>query len=374
MRNRDASSTSSSDAARIWLALLLPFVAVLAAGGWALYAHRAELAELGRGDGSSDTGALRRLDLVATRRQRFARIAVFGDSLTMCTTPKAGRYDTIARNLKLQIQSGGKPVEVVDLSQPGLLPLFYFTLLDEALALQVELVVIEVNLRTFMDPLARRGEERLPGLARKLAFRESLKVTASLEREGLSVLDPPLMRLKEQLGLLYVLEGAREAGLGWLHDAGEQARTTLGLARRSIPPINEIARRARLSYAVDFGDNPNAAVLRAMFAELRQAEVPFVAYVAPINMDYLRTTKELGDDDIARRIEDLRQDVGASEVEWLDLHDALPASMFRDFQNHMLAPGCVRLARPIAQRILHVLSNRAHQAATPAAARSAQGR
>jgi hypothetical protein len=254
---------------------------------------------------------------------------------------------------------------VVDLSQPGLLPLFYYTLLDETLALPAGLVIIEVNLRTFMDPLARRGEERLPGLARKLGFPESLRVTASLEHEGLSVLDPPLMRLKEQLGMLYVLEGARETGLGWLHDTGEAARTVLGLRRRSFPALNEVLRRARFSYAVDYAGSPNGEVLRAMVADLHRAQVPFVAYVAPINVEYLRTTGEFDDEDLVRRIGELREYVGASDTEWLDLYDALPASMFRDIQNHLLGPGCVRLARPIAQRVLHVLSRRHRRVAAP---------
>lgn len=347
--------------------MLLPCLVVVAACVWLLHANRDELARLGRGDGASDGGALRRLGLVAKRTQRFERIAVFGDSLNMCTMAGSKRYDSLARNLKVRIQDGGRPVELVDLSQPGLLPLFYYTLLDEALALPVDLVIIEVNLRTFIDPFARRGEERLPGLARKLGFAESLVVTSSLEREGLTVLDPPLMRIKEQLGMLYVLEGAREAGLAWLHAAGELTRTTLGWKRRSLPPANEVIRRARLSYAVDYVDNPNAEVLRAMVADLHRAQVPFVAYVAPIDVDYLRTTSDFDGGDLARRIEELRLYVGASEVEWLDLYDALPTTMFRDFQNHMLVPGCVRLARPIAQRVLHVLSRQPREAPVPIA-------
>lgn len=331
---------------------------MVAACVWALHANRAALAELGRGDGSVDSGALKRLDVTAGKKQRFERVAVFGDSLTMCVDPDTRRFDSLGRHLNLQINAAGRPVEVVDLSQVGLWPLFYYALLDEALALPSSVVVVEVNLRTFMDPLARPGEERLPGLARKLDFTASLQVTESLEREGLSVLDPPMMRLKEQLGLLYVLEGAREAGLGLLTDAGESIRTTLGLPRRWSPPLMEVVRRAALTYAVDYTDNPNAKVLRAIVTALRQAQVPFLLYVAPINVDYIQSTPELAAPDLAQRIEALRGYVGASKVEWIDLHDTLPASMFRDFQNHLRVQGCVRLARPIAQRVLHLLAHR----------------
>jgi len=341
---------------------------VVAVCVWALHANRAALAERGRGEAALVTDALERIDTIAAKKQRFERVALFGDSLTMCTDAETQRVDKLGRQLSQQIRAAGRAVEIVDLSQVGLWPLFFYALLDEALALSSSAVIFEVNLRTFMDPLARPGEERLPGLARKLDFASSLEVTESLEREGLSVLDPPLMRLKEQLGLLYVLEGARETGLGVLHDAGESIRTTLALPRRSSLPVMEVLRRAGLTYAVDYTDNPNAEVLRAIVAALRRAQIPFLFYVAPINVDYIQSTPELAAPDLAQRLEALRDYVGASKVEWLDLHDALPASMFRDFLNHLRVQGCIRLARPITQRLLHLMAHRNRRVPTAAPA------
>jgi hypothetical protein len=124
----------------------------------------------------------------------------------------------------------------------------------------------------------------------------------------------------------------------------------------------EVVRRAGLSYAVDYTDSPNADVLRAIVTDLRRAGIPFLLYVAPVNVDVIQRKPEIAAPDLEQRIEALRLYVGATKVEWLDLHDALPASTFRDFLNHLRVQGCARLARPIAQRVLHLLAHRNRRA------------
>lgn len=335
---------------------------MIAACVWALYANRDVLADLGRGDGAPDRGVLRSLEIAAERTPRFERIALFGDSLVMCAQPGADRFETLGSNLRRQLVAAGTPVALVDLSQAGLVPLHFFALLDEALALDARLVVIEVNLRKFIDPLARPAEERLPGAFRKLEFLRSLQVLDGLEPEGVTLLDPPLMRLKEHLGLLYVLEGAREGGLASLHSMGEWLRSTLGLARREGPSFTEVARRAELPYAIDYTTSHNASILRAMVQDLREARVPFILFVAPVDPAGLRADLGSDPDAVQRRIDELQRYLGAEPTEWLDLHDALPSSLFRDYDNHLVGSGCARLARPIAQRVLHVLARRARPA------------
>lgn len=373
MRNPDASSTSSSDAWRVALALLLPCIAVIAAYVWAMYANRDALVKLGRGNRAANDGVLQKLERAAARPARFERIALFGDSLTVCAQPDVERAETLGSNLRRQLVAAGTTVGLVDLTHAGLVPLHFFALLDEVLALDVRLVVIEVNLRKFIDPLARPAEERLPGALRKLELLRSMKVLSSLEPEGVTLFDPPLMRLKEHLGLLYVLEGAREGGIASLQSLGEELRSTLRLARRKGASLTEIARRATLSYAVDYTASHNADVLRAMVEELRAARVPFILFVAPIDPAALRA--EAGSDalTVRRGIDELQRHVGAEPAEWLDLHDALPTSMFRDYDNHLMVSGCARVARPIAQRVLHVLSRHPRPSPVVAAEREIDG-
>jgi len=80
-----------------------------------------------------------------------------------------------------------------------------------------------------------------------------------------------------------------------------------------------------------------------------------VFYVSPLNPRVL----EAAGRDMARslpaRIDALRRAVGATRDEWLDLHALLPAAAFRDTHGHLYLAGCVRVANPLAERLLRVL-------------------
>ncbi len=325
-----------------------------------LWAYREPLAKIGAGEGAVERGALFRLGKWRARPAVKQRIVIFGDSLNVCTSPPDKKITTVGLTLRSAATLAGRPFDIVDLTQPGMLPIHFYALLDDALETPVALVVLEVNLRTFLDPQVHPGDERLPGLARKLDFRQALRAREALEREGMTPLDPPLLRLKEQLGLLYVFEGARQGGVDLLAAAGTSVKNALGLKQRWLGSTSEIARRFSLSYMVDYASHPNATVLREAVRELHAAGIPVIVYVAPVNVEYLRTR---GDDfdaeELERRLEALRTSIGAAPSEWLDLHATLPARKFRDYQNHLQYEGCADVGRPLAARAMRRIPPRA---------------
>lgn len=343
-------------------------MAVIAACLGLLWAYREPLAKIGAGKGTVERGALRRLEKWRARPVVRPRIVVLGDSLNICASPPVKTYNSVGLVVRSLSILAGRQLDVVDLTQPGLLPIHFYALLDDALETPVSVVALEVNLRTFLDHGVRGGEERLPGLARKLDFGDALRVHDALEREGMTVLDPPLMRLKEQLGLLYVFEGARQGGVDLLSAAGTWAMNALGLRKRWLGPTAEASRRLALSYMVDYASHPNATVLREAVRELHAAGVPVILYVSPVNVEYLRSR---GDDfdavGLELRLEELRAAIGASRSEWLDLHATIPGRRFRDFQNHLVYEACADVAKPLAERALRLIAKRGAAAPAPGA-------
>jgi hypothetical protein len=179
----------------------------------------------------------RRLTAARDAAVKQPRIVLLGDSLNICPTPLAPGIQTVGMALRATLKAARRPAEILDLTQAGLVPLYADALLDDALSTGVALVAVEVNLRLFLDPLARPGWESMPGLVRRLKFGKALRVRQALENQGMTVFDPPLLRLREQLGLLHVFEGARQGALDQLTAIGEQATSALGLPHRNFPPL-----------------------------------------------------------------------------------------------------------------------------------------
>lgn len=362
MRNRDASSTSSSETARAWLALVLPCIAVVLASCWAIYSYREELAPLGKGDTLVEDGVLRHLDTWSKARTVLTPVITFGDSLGMCANPSGKGMQTVWWWMARSLSTSGTPSRVFEMGQPGLRPLHFFAVLDDVLAKPVGLVVIEVNLRAFTDPKVVPGAERMPQLARKLDLRSALRVQPALQLDGLSLLDPFIAQLKDQLGLLYVFEGLRQLFLDGLDDLGHAANAVLGLHVQSSRLHFANADRLRATYVVDYANHPEASALRAMVEDLHAANVPFFLYVAPIDFTRYAATGQYDRAAMEQRLDELRVALGASGAEWLDLHDALhDSTMFRDQQNHLKTAACPIVGRMLAQRAHHRLAHAAEE-------------
>lgn len=359
MRSPDASFTSSSEStARVWLALLLPCIAVLAAFLWAMIANRDALNAAGA-DPTVTKTLQARLERWREAKLRRPPVVLFGDSLNMCADRQKS-LDRAGRWMRLGLIDAGRDIDLFDLSTPGLEPLQFYALLDRVLIRPIDLVVIEVNLRVFMDRVANRARH-LPQLVSTLGVDDAYRVRADLERHGMSIADPALMRAAEQLGLLYAFDGLRQIGLDWLALGGLATSSTLGLQQLRLPSYGPAIRVLGQSYVRDYARNPVAQSLRAIVGRLRAENVPFLLYVAPVDVASLPSTT--GDDPaaLAPLVEELRLAVGAAPREWLDLHALLPSTMFRDRQNHLSLAGCPPVGDALALRVRDLIFPRSRE-------------
>lgn len=351
----DSSTSSSEPRAARWLGELLPScLAVLLAFGFALYGHRDALNESGIGGTRLERATLPRLERWADApKPGFPRVVLFGDSLNMCGDRETGARDLVGRALRSTLARRGLPIDLLDMTNPGLRPLHFYALLDDVLDAGAQVVVVEVNLRTFLPKEALPGRARLPHLARKLDLRDAIRLREALALDGLTVLDPAVIRLKEQLGLLFAFEGLRSSFLDRLR--AESSRLTRAIGLRPLRPqmLVAYARGLRALHESDYAAHPNVELLRAIRERARARGVPVLFYVSPVRpqapaqRDHARR--------LATRIDELRRAVGATRGEWLDLHATLPLEMFRDTHNHLRHAGCGRVGTPIAQRLSDVL-------------------
>jgi hypothetical protein len=354
----DDSSTSSSEPAGRWIArLALPWIAVLLAFGAALHAHRAWLNESGMGDFQVEHATLPRLARWAEARSAASGtpVVLFGDSLSLCADPGKRGQDRVGRALRGALERAHAPIDLLDLAHPGLRPIHYYALLGEALDERPDAVVVEINVRAFLPDEALPGRARLPHLLRKIGLRDAVRLRGPLAADQLSVLDPALFQLKDDLGLLYALEGLRESFLDWLRSVSQAATEAVGLRHVRSTKMAEFARRTRPPGEIDYTAHPNAAVLRAILEATRARGAHVLFYVAPVNPNVLAAAGPEVARNLPDRIEALRHAVGATHDEWLDLHDRLPASLFRDAHGHLRRVGCTRVATPLAERLLRVL-------------------
>src|SRR5262249_25335840 len=161
--------TSSSERPRGWWSLLLPCLAVLVAFGWAVYAHRHELAEAGR-DAVVAGKLPQRLDNWRTARFPRPPGIMFRDLLNLCVALPGKEIHRVARFMRLRMKSPGRDIELFDLPTPGLEPLYYYALLGDVLIRPIELAVIELNVRTFGDPAQRGAFGQLSQLTSKIGL------------------------------------------------------------------------------------------------------------------------------------------------------------------------------------------------------------
>ena len=341
------------------LALLLPCAIVVGAAIFSTWVFRRPLRSSVTSTIDLESRVLPDLDRWSARARDADRLDVvlLGDSALSC-----GPGITVAAELSRDLRARGERVDVLDAHHPSLRPIHFRYLLDDVIDAAPSLVVVEVNLRMLPAGIAE-GLHRLPNLSRRLRPLTAARVSGPLAAEGLSQIDPWIFRLQERLDLLYAVDGVRELGLGWLATAADGATARLdGLTSPGRTPAeialdrqrNSYFRRVRLDllrHGPERGTEVAADVLASIVEELRGAGIPTLFFVAP--------TRPLpgpegarAADDIMRRIARLRDRLGVTPAEWLDLHDILPADQFVDSFDHLTPAGCGAVAKALADRIV----------------------
>jgi hypothetical protein len=99
-------------------------------------------------------------------------------------------------------------------------------------------------------------------------------------------------------------------------------------------------------------------MLAALLRGLERAGIPVLVWVSPVNVEHVRSLG-LSTDGLGRSIAALRKVARDSGAEFLDLHEALPGSAFRDAGDHYTVAGpdsgTSLVAAPLARAISRAL-------------------
>lgn len=146
-------------------------------------------------------------------------------------------------------------------------------------------------------------------LARKLTWQQAVAVREELAESDLSLADLVLMRIKERLGLLYVVEGARGWGAAILDAIALKIERGLGLSTRQHPRQHARTpepKEPSSTYHSNLAAYPTADTLRVLRRDLRAAGVHVLFYVAPVAPRRLEESG-VAPEEFAARIDALRE-------------------------------------------------------------------
>lgn len=330
---------------RSLLSLLLGCLSTLTVSFGAMVWFRAPLNALGGGTLPMDTLLIPELERFAARGASAPPIIAFlGDSLALCEGIDIGGA------LDRRRRETGPPTRTVSFRQGGLRPIQYAAFIDEALAGRPAAVVVEINFRLLSESAYLEPGLRMRQTTRLLSPERAWEVRAALAADGVTLLDPLVYRLEAHLGMLHVADGIRELARLRLAAVGDAITVRVGQPS-TYAPLSKEAGEA-LAYqtvlAEYVGDRHAAtSALAAVHRATRAAGVPILLYVSPVNTGYLDRLGVLSHLDLPAMVEAVRIGIDADPTEWLDLHAAAPATLFRDEVGHLHAPGCMLIAERI---------------------------
>ncbi len=339
--------------------ILLPALAVLAlAGGW-LWFGRVDLAQVGMKSAPFERSAMMAmLQWQATPPQGVLRVVLFGDSLFLERGDEDHPKQVYSIGLGDSLKAERVPAAVLSLVQAAFRPIHLWYLLDDVIETRPDLVVVEVNLRLLGMHRHLPASYRFAALSRRMAPRRMLSLRNAMQVEEVDPIEPFLWKASEAMGTLYAAEGARDMGRETLKQFGLQTNAALGLS--SMGRINvyeklDTVDEVELMYGWDPEEHPGVDALRAIREELTTLGIPVLFVVAPIRTDLVAKLGMREEIDLPARVDRLREAIGASHQEWLNLSSALPQAAFRDEQNHLTHDGLQmesdRIARRTAQRL-----------------------
>lgn len=289
------------------------------------------------------------------------RAVLFGDSLGHCSGARGmqlSRGVLVGETLARRLADGGPKLNLLEIRHGAFRPLVYAYYLDDVLAGRPQLAVIEVNVGLFSDAATYPRAMRFSSLARRLPMRRAWRLREALARDELSLLDPLVYRLYDRLDTVNLLAGVEALGRDWLDGLGRAVNARLGPdpaahdTTRLAAYVEILRQSARGHYHAEFAAHPASGVLREMRDALRGAGAVVLFYVSPIRIQALQWLGLLDEADLSARIERLRDAIGATPAEWVDLHSLVDDdSSFLDNSGHMYRPGCEQVAAALAPRV-----------------------
>jgi hypothetical protein len=290
------------------------------------------------------------------------RAVQFGDSLAFC--PPATRLTTPLRNA---LSAAGITLDLVEVRHGAFRPLTFGFFLDEVLAGSPRLAIVEVNLSHLLPGAVPPRAQRFSPHVGRLSLERAWRLREVLIEDELTLLDPLLARVAGRFDAQYILPGLETIGRDRLEAWGTAVNARAGWSTAVDPgarwgAVGAATRaRAALWSRVEFAEHVQVTALRDLVASLKAAGTIVLCYVSPVRLGPLRAAGWGDGGHVVAAIERLRVAVGASTLEWLDLHALIADDvLFRDDDGHMHPPGCERTAAAIAPRVQALLDSAPH--------------
>lgn len=310
----------------------------------------------------------RQLAKAAAAPRDRRRIVFLGDSLVydMTRLPLS-----VPDKLAGLLRARGRRDYVRSVASAGFGAFTHYFLVDRVLEVEPDLVVLSLNLSWFSPAWRGINPPNVAGLLPLRRWPEALALpvgAAGLTLDRLALYRalmasgalPSWYRLQqEQLRVRGGWDAAAEQlqeiggapdGRGYVDDHWRHLRSVRVKDGRWTPE------RARIIMGPVFaGIDPDSPTLRALEATLagyRSAGLEVIAYVAPLNVEHLRSIGVYDAEGLARSIAQLRSVARGQAVRFLDLHGVLPDAAFEDENQHLHTAGPVDGAGEVAARLL----------------------
>ena len=308
------------------------------------------------------------------------RIAFMGDS----TADPPVRINSLPFRLNERLSSwrtGGPPAEVYSLAAPALGSVTYHFLAPDIIAAEPDLIVWQVAFaHTNSYWLRGNTHHEFAGQLSILDLADlallpihHLDLSADDLLEYKLLMAPGLRSLwawtVEEQSRVQKARNALEKGLvgeesigpelGFgrmeaLNQNGRQLVRIEGRARfagkRAIHQQGEGLRGLRPDHVV-------ARILGKTLALFRDAEIPVVIYLNPINIEYLRSIGVVDEDLLRTSVETYRSVAAEYGATFIDFHDALPDASFVDAQGHFHRTEAFDAAGRMIDRIQPAVTN-----------------
>ncbi len=265
----------------------------------------------------------------------------------------------------------------------GQSPLEYYFLSEPVIRARPDSVLMGVNLSSFSaDRPMRAAHEEFVGWVPPSQLPEACSL--SLEWSGLTLdrvlaymalvqagLQEPWLELKrEQVRLDTWYRRSEIDADAWAGLEGDTSiRGPYVTSRRQRNVISEGRNRAspeaiRNRYGPALrGVDPEHPVLRALEAVLRryrEAEIPTLVYVVPVNVEHIRQLVVYDEAGLRHSLDLIEDRVRSAGATFADLHDAFPDSAFRDFADHLGFEGEDSGVKQMADRLALLVLRQAH--------------
>ena len=327
--------------------------------GLVMFSMRAASLEPGRSKLENLTASEEQISALATdpRVDGSLRIAFLGDSTVHSAVKKNSLPFLLGQRLE-NWNPGGSPAKVYSMASPALGSISFHFLARDIIAARPDLIVWQVAFSHTNDYWLRGNTHH--EFSGRLSMRDLIE---------LSVL--PIHQLDLSFDDLLAYKFLANPGMRpiWLSLIKEQSRVQRARAafEQTLPgkggksperlftgiqglnvladQLVEVDGRPRYSseWAVDRlgeglkGINPDHILLQILVKSLvlfREAEIPVVIYLSPINIEYLRSIEMVNANLLRTSIETYRSVANDHAAEFVDLHDVLPDASFRDAQGH----------------------------------------